>query len=230
MFQYTKETLKAHLQQWVEGNGADADETFIDDLDEIIQRGELRCMRDLDLSSFDYVLDTTTSGTVPEVFKPGELVAERLVVISVDGRKSQLQKRSRAFIEAMNRDGTYGTPKYYGEWDEDRWFLAPIPADAWIIYVHGEYRPVSLVDGDDANTTWLSTRFPDILAAACSIEAAQQLRNWGLMAVAQAVYEGKLDDVRGLTANLRRSDVGEIIGDRMVQRTPTVAPNPAASP
>ena len=229
MFQYTKASLKTHLQLWVEGNGADADDAFIAALDEIIQRGELRLARGVDLDNLDYVLTTTTAGTVPEVFKPAELVNERLLSISIAGRKTPLLKRSRAFIEAMNRDDGAGTPRYYGEFDEDRWFVAPIPAAAYLIYVHGNWRPASIVDGNDANTTWFSTRIPDLLASACSIEAASELKFWTLKALQEAEYTAKLAAFRGIAANLKRADYEDILKGRQSLNTPTVAPDPAAT-
>jgi hypothetical protein len=234
MFQYTKATLKENLQLWVEGNGDDADDAFVDALDEIIQRGELRLSRDLDLDNLDSVLTTTTAGTVPEVFKPDNLITERLLEISIAGRKYPMHKRHRAWIENMNRDGTELSTAapftiYYGEYDEERWFVGPIPNAAYLIYVHGVFRPASIVDGNDDNTTWFSTRVPDLLQLACAVEAASQLKNWVRKADAENEYTAKLDDVRGITENLQRADIESIAMGRQVGRTPTIPPEPAAS-
>lgn len=234
MFQYTKGTLKDSLKLWVEGNGDDADDDFVTALDEIIQRGELRLSRDLDLDSLDSVLTTTTAGTVPEVFKPDNMLTERLLQISVAGRTYAMHKRHRAWIEAMNRDAEELDPAerftiYYAEYDEDRWFLAPIPDDAYLITVHGIFRPASITDGNDDTTTWFSTRVPDLLHAACSIEAAEMLKNWARKAAQEAEYNAKLDDVRGITENLQRADIESIVMGRQVGRTPTLPPEPAAS-
>lgn len=228
-FSYSKLTLKNHCSEWIEGNGSQADADFTAALDEIIQRGESRVLRDLDLDSLDSSLQTTTAATVPEAFKPSNLITERLLVISISGVKRTLQKRSRAWIESMNRTDTLGQPQYYAEFDEDRWFLAPIPTAAYSITVHGIYRPGSIVDGNDSNTTWLSTRFPDILAAACDIEAARKLKNWSRVAAAEAEYAGKLDNVLAQTKNLKRADVEDIIGGRNVVSTPTSAEEPEST-
>lgn len=225
-FSYTKLTLKNHLTEWIEGNGDQADADFTAALDEMIQRGEARLYRDLDLDALDSVVQTTTAGTVTEVFKPENLISERLVVISIAGVKRTLQKRSRAWIELMNRSDVVAAPLYFGELDEDRWFLAPIPDSAYLIYVHGIYRPGSIVDGNDSNTTWLSTRFPDILAAACDIEAARKLKNWSRVAAAETEYAGKLDNVLAQTKNLKRADIEDIITLRNVISTPTTAGEP----
>ena len=226
MFQYTKATLKTHLTEWVEGNGDQADEDFVAALDEIIQRGEARLYRDLDLDNLDEAFDTTTAGTELRAFKPDNLISERLLVINVAGVKRTLHKRSRGWIEAMNRADAEGVPVYFGEYDETRWALAPIPDDDYLITVHGIYRPASIVDGSDGNTTWFSERFPDILAAACDIEAARKLKNWARVAQAEGEYMGKLDNVLAQTKNLKRADIEDIIGGRNVVSTPTAGDEP----
>lgn len=229
MLQYTKATLKAHLKSWVEGNGTDADEDFVAALDEIIQTAENNLSRDIDLDNLDSSLDTTTSNTEPEVFKPGNLTVERLLQISVAGHTYALLKRSRAFIEAMNSDGVNAAPKYYAEFDEDRWFVAPIANGSYLITVHGNYRPASITDGDDGTTTWFSTHVADVLALACRSAAAEFIKLWSLKAACDAEYTSRLADARALTANLQRIDIEDLIGSGRHQQQPTVPPEPAAT-
>ena len=229
MLSYTKASLKLHLQTWVEGNGADADSAFIAGLDEIIGLAEIECFRDLDLNNLNSVSTATTAGTVPEVFRPENLIVEELLVISIAGVKTQLHKRTRAFIEAMNRSGAEGSPRFYAEYDEDRWFTAPIAAAAYLIFVHGNYTPASIVDGDDGNTTWLSTRLPDVLASACESKAAQFLKNWNLKTAADDEYRRLLADARGVVAKLRTTDIEDMVQNHRTTQQPTVPPEPAAN-
>lgn len=225
MFQYTKATLKSALQDWNTSSNAE----FVAALDEIIQRGELRLARLLDLDNLDSVLTTTTSDTVPEVWKPENLVTERVMVMSVTGVKRFLHKRSRAFIEAVNIADAEGPPVYYGEYDEQRWFVAPIPDGDYLIYVHGVYRPASIVDGSDGSTTWFSTRVPDLLFLACSIEANEYLKFWAHKAANEAELASKLDDFRGIAANLTRADVEDLVGARQASNQPTTPPQPEST-
>lgn len=229
MLQYTKATLKAHLSQWTEGNGAQADDAFVAALDEIIQRGELRIYRDLDLDNLDSINDTTTAAISNEVFKPDNLVDERLVTINAAGRERLLLKRSRAWVSMHNLLGATGVPQYYCEWDEDRWAVTPTSDAPYLITVQGSYRPASITDGSDGTTTWFSTRMPDLLAGACTIEAAEFLKFWTRKAVAEAEYTAKLDGARGITENLRRSDIEDMTAGRQNRQTPTQPPDPAAT-
>lgn len=213
-FQYTKASLKTHLKSHIEGNGSDADEEFVAVLDEIIQQAEKQCFTDLDLDSLDSKADTTTAGTVLTAFKPENLITERLVTITVGSRAYALHKRSRAFVALRNSAGTTGSPRWYAEDDEELWSLAPIPDAAYLMEVHGIYRPASLVDGNDSNTTWLSTRMPELLQAAADVFACRFLKFWGRETAAMAEYTGKLEGLRGQTKNLQRSDIEDIVKGR----------------
>lgn len=226
MFQYTKATLRAALLDWNTNSNAE----YVAALDDIIQRGELRLSRLLDLDNLDGVLTTTTAGTVPEVFKPANLVNERVLVLDPGAAANvQLQKRSRAWIEAMNATGAQGVPRYYGEFDtadEDsaRWFVAPIPDAAYLIFVHGNFSPASIVDGSDGTVTWFSRRVPDLLFLACSVEANEYLKYWAKKAANEAELAEKAAAFLGVAANLTRADTEDLLGQRQKQNAaPTQA-------
>lgn len=216
MLQYTKGTLKSALEEW----NVNSDPEFESRLDEIIRRGEIICYRTLDLDNLDSVNDTTTQPTEPQVWKPLNMIDERVVVISIDGVTRQLRKRSRAWVELCNQDQTQGDPVYYAEWDEQRWFLAPIPDTAWLITVHGEYLPESIADGDDNSTTWLSTYVPDILYYACAIEACEFLKFWAKKAQNQADFAMRAHDFTATARNLQRADNEDLSGNRMNANQP----------
>lgn len=226
-FQYTKATLKTHLSSWVEGNGTSADAEFVAALDEIISRGELRLLRDLDLCALDSVATTNTAIGTQTLTKPATLIADRALFIDISSLPRAIIKRSRQFMEMLG--GQTGTPRYYGELSETTWRLAPTPDAVLTVRVHGIYRPTSLAEGVDGGTTWLSTRFPDLLAHACDIEAAEFLKFWARKAAAEVAYGSKLDDARGQTTNLRRTDIEDMISWAGTMQAPTVAPEPAAT-
>lgn len=228
MLQYTKASLKSHIVFWIEGNGVDADEEFVAALDEIIQQGERQVMTDLDLDALDSVQQTTTSGTAAEVFKPENLVSERVVIITIAGVKRTLDKRHRAFVELMNAEGILGAPAYFAEFDESRWFVAPVADADYLIDVHGIYRPVSITDGNDSNTTWLSTRYPELLSAACDLFACRNLKFWGRAAAAEAEYAQKLKGLKGQSKALQRADIEDIVSGRNNINAPSDLPPTAA--
>ena len=216
MLTYTKATLKPSLQSW----NVNADPDFVSKLDEIIQRGELRLSQMLDLDSLDTVSTTTTSATVPEVWKPDNLIVERLLLIAAPTGKKGVLPRSRAWVQLMNEDDEEGVPKYYCEHDEDRWAMAPIPNAALLIYVHGLFRPASITDGSDNTETWFSTRVPNLLWLACSIEANEFLKNWARKAQTESDLAEQAEDWLGIAAKLQRSDIEDLVGGRQNQNKP----------
>jgi len=202
MLQYTKGTLKTALTSW----NTNSDPDYVATLDEIIRRGELIVVRALDIENMDSVNDTTTSATVPQVWKPINMIYERVVVISVAGVTKQLRKRSRAWIELYNQDATNGEPKYYSEFDEQRWQMAPIPNNAYLVTVHGQYLLESLADGSDGATTWMSTNIPDILFYACSIAACDFLKHYAKKADNESNFGKLARDFVNNAKTLRRTE------------------------
>lgn len=212
MLTYTKATLKSSLQDW----NVNADPNFVAALDEIIRKGELRLMKLLDLECFDAIGTTTTTASSDEVFKPDNLIVDRLLMIDTgSGAIRPVQFRSRAWVAMNNQDAETGVPKYYAEMDETRWNVAPLADTARMIYVHGLYRPASIVDGADANETWFSTRVPELLFLACSIEANEYLKHWARKSANESDLAEQAQQWLGIAARLQRTDVEDLLGDRM---------------
>lgn len=209
-FEYTKTSLKTALQLW----NTNADSEFVGALDEIIKRGEFRLERMLDLEQFDTAVAAETAAGTALVVKPANLVIDRLLMLASGAGWVPLPRRSRAWVEMYNVDGETGVPKYYADYDEANWFVAPIPSAILAITVHGLYRPVSLVDGADAGTTWLSTRVPDLLYLACSVEANEFLKFWAHKAANEVELADKAQKFLGIAAGMQRSDVEDIVGNR----------------
>lgn len=216
-FEYTKATLKEKLQSW----NTNADSAFVGELDDVIMRGEFRLERLLDLEQFDSVVATATIASNPNVVKPDNLVVDRYLVIDTGAGKQPIQRRSRAWVTMYNTDDEEGVPKYYSDLNEENWFVAAIPDDAYDIDVHGLFRPVSLIDGGDDDTTWLSTRLPDLLYLACSIEANEFLKFWAHKAANEAELADKAEQFLGIAAGLQRSDVEDLVGSRQNANKPS---------
>ena len=65
---------------------------------------------------------------------------------------------------------TTGAPKYYGDWDEDTFVLAPTPDANYTMELHYFYRPQSITASDDG-TSWLGTNAELALMYASLVEA-----------------------------------------------------------
>ena len=65
---------------------------------------------------------------------------------------------------------TTGTPKYYADWDEDTFLLAPTPDSNYTMELHYFYRPQSITASSDG-TSWLGTNAELALLYGSLVEA-----------------------------------------------------------
>lgn len=216
MFQYTKSGLLTALQAFNE----DDSQEFVDNLEDIVRLGEARLATRLDLDALDSSEPTETVADSTEVVKPDDLVVDRLLILHGPDRKLAVQRRTRAWVELFNSDGEVGTPKYYCDLDDERWLIAPAAAQVFEIDVHGLYRPVSLMDGADTGTTWFSTRVPELLLLACSIDALEFLKFWSKKSAQEADFEAQAAAWLKIAAPLQRTDVEDILGNRQNMNKP----------
>src|ERR1700688_4777699 len=118
---YTYGTLYAALQTMVEDTNPDY-QAFIPDL---MQKGELRLLRDLDLDNLDYSVATTAISTSTSlVSKPPNLARERdVVMVTAGANVALLVRRSFGFVNdyLISAAGVQAQPKYYAENDENTW-------------------------------------------------------------------------------------------------------------
>jgi hypothetical protein len=70
------------------------------------------------------------------------------------------------------------------------------------------------------NTSWMSTRFPDVLFAACMIEVTLYLKRFSAMQVAKNEYNEKLQDALQQTRTMQRSDADDLFAARQLINGP----------
>lgn len=171
-FTYTE--LFQALQDWPEDTDSTAN-GYLDNIPRIVQMGELRLVRDLNLDLFD-VLDTSSVVTLGSriVTKPADLLVARTLWVVIAGVRTRLIHRSRDYVINYSLDtADTDTPKYYAENSDLEWMVAKVPSANGIVESLGVYRPESLVD---AETTWLGDHCGDVLFAACLAEAEHLLK------------------------------------------------------
>lgn len=177
---YTYNQLLDALQKWPK----DSDSAYVSDLPQIIQMGELRLARELNLELWD-VRDTSQSVTAAAtraarlITKPTDTIVVRDVMLALDGViVAHPELRSRSFIDRYAPDPTQqGKPRYYCEESATQLQLAPTPDEDYDVIMLVMKRPADGFTSSSGNTTsWLSTRVPDALFAACLMEAEQYLK------------------------------------------------------
>ena len=69
--------------------------------------------------------------------RPGdEIVIRSMQVIEASGNRTFLESRDTSFISEYNNDGDTGLPKYYANWDENSFLVAPTPDQAYTVQLN----------------------------------------------------------------------------------------------
>ena len=78
-----------------------------------------------------------------------------------------------SFIRSYQRDtNVIGKPRYYAQFNEENFVIAPIPDRSYIVQLGYFYRPTSLTAGAESGTTWLSKNAELAMFYGALIEAA----------------------------------------------------------
>jgi hypothetical protein len=195
---FTYNQLRAALQSWpVEDN-----DEYTADLPKIIDMGELRLVRDLNMEIFDETASAivVTSGS-RFLTKPTGFIQTRTLWLITSGTKTPLLQRSRDFCNALApTPATTGVPRYYCEYSATQWMVVPTPnatGTAESLFIK---RPTGLASG--TQNTWLGDNVGDVLFLACLMEAENWLKADDRFADIKGQYDEKLNIAR---AELRNS-------------------------
>ena len=165
--------LSDNLEAWLE----DDDAEFTGNIDDVINLGEMRLWRDLDLALFKSDDSTVTADGVDTAVKPtsdANLVTWQSLYYDNAGERIWLELRSVDFVRDHQVVGATAPPKYYAEQTELAWLLSPIPDAVYTVNTRGITRPTRLSVGNP--TTWLSDHQDDILFKACLAESESFLK------------------------------------------------------
>jgi hypothetical protein len=195
--------LETNLQAWLE----DDDAEFQGSIAEIINLGQMRLWRDLDLSIFTSEDTASTSSGFANVTKPvtdTELVNFTSLWYDNAGVRTFLELRSVDFVRDYQVPAATGAPKYYCERDDLEWEFAPVPDAVYTINTRGTTRLDPLVKTTN-ETNWLSLHMDDILFKACLAEAEQFLKADDRAPVWFEQYVGALPLVKKETYEMMQS-------------------------
>ena len=97
-----------------------------------------------------------------------------------DGDQVYLEQRDPSFMaEYYSTPSSSSTsiPKYYANWDENYWVVAPTPDTAYAITMAFNKEPTSLTDASVSGTgTYVSNKYQDLLLYACLVNAYWYLK------------------------------------------------------
>ena len=194
---WTYSTLTSAVQQWTEDDSTE----FVAAIPDIIGLAEMRIYREVDLDAFRK--SATSALTVGDRYlsKPTDFVLDRFMFVTISNERVYLDRKDMSFINdfwpsTLTSGVGISQPRYYSEWDDDTFVIAPTPDTAHTVTIGYIGRPARL--SSSTTTTWLSINAPDVLLYACLCESAAFLQDLprgqepGMLDVWEAKYKENL--------------------------------------
>ena len=164
---FTFTTLKTAIQDYTQNT----ETTFTNNLIRFILNAEERVLKECQLDDFRKNVTGSATQSTKFLTKPTDLLSPFSLSVVNSSDNEFLQYKHTTFIQDYTPDpSTTGVPKYYGDWDENSFILAPTPDDDYTMELHYFYRPQSITASSDG-TSWLGTNAELCLLYGSLVEA-----------------------------------------------------------
>jgi hypothetical protein len=193
---WTYSNLKTAIQDYLEST----ETSFVSNIDNFITTTEERILKGVQLDVFKKNVTGTATATSPYLGSPSDFLAPfSLAVLDESSNYNYLLLKQVSFIRDFSPNAsTTGTPKYYAEFDQDTFILAPTPASNLTFELHYFYRPSSLTSAGDTGTTWLSENAPNALLYGSLVEACTYLKNYEVTPAYEQKFQEALLGLKNL--------------------------------
>ena len=210
---YTLDNLRTDIRNYTE-----VSDTVLSDsvLATMIKNAENKITRAIDTDQ--NVFYATSNAIVGNryVTIPSDLRAIRYVQFKDQaGNQFYLEQRDTSFMaEYYSTPGTQAVdiPKYYANWDETFWVVAPTPDKTYEITLAYDKEPDSITDTTSSPApattgTYLSNKYQDLLLYACLVNAYGYLKGpQDMLQYYQAQYNEALESYAIEQIGIRRRD------------------------
>ena len=161
---------------------AEIDSNGLNDTDiaTVVQNAENRIYRELNIDAFRlYASAITVTGTSTVSVPAGLRNIRYVELINSSGNVSNLLEKETSFMAEYNSQPNNTTywqePKYWANWDELNWLVAPTPDNNYTINIAYYQQPVSITTTSNS-TTYVSTYAQDVLLYASLTETYKYLK------------------------------------------------------
>ena len=206
---YTYSDLKTDIRNYTE-----VDSNVLSDsiLTSIVKKAETKIYRSVDTDEErEYATSVLATGN-RYVTIPTDLRSIRYVQLADNStspaKQVYLEKRDTSFMaEYYNTpSNASGFPKYYANWDEQFWVVAPTPDQQYAITLAYIKQPTSITTSD-SQTTDLSNKYEDLLLYASLVEVYGYLKGPAdMLNFYQQSYREALETYALEQQGLRRRD------------------------
>ena len=148
----------------------------------IVQNTENRIYRELNIDAYRlYASAATVAGTTTISVPSGLRNIRYVEMISPDGEISNLEQKDSSYMAEFNNfpnsSTYYEKPRYWANWNETTWFVAPTPNTTYTINIAYYSQGTSITSGNSAtSTTYISTYAQDLLLYGSLVEAYKYLK------------------------------------------------------
>ena len=171
-------------------------------LDTIIKNSENKIYREVDSDQDRFYATSNCIIGNRYVTIPDDLRFIRYVQLKdAAGNQYYLEQRDTSFMAEYYSDPSTQSvdiPKYYGNWDEEFWVLAPTPDKTYEITLAYNKQPETITDTTSTpapatNGTYLSNKYQDLLLYACLVNTYAYLKGpQDMLQYYQGAYEKAL--------------------------------------
>jgi hypothetical protein len=146
----------------------------------IVQNTENRIYRELNIDAFRlYASAVTTAGTTTISVPSGLRNIRYVEMISPSGEFSTLEQKDSSYMAEFNNTPSsstyYEKPRYWANWNETTWFVAPTPNTTYAINIAYYQQPASITSTTSA-TTYVSVYAQDVLLYGSLVETYKYLK------------------------------------------------------
>jgi len=212
---YTLDNLRTDIRNYTEVSSNVLSDSV---LERIIVNAENKITRAIDTDQNVFYSTSNLIVGNRYVTIPDDLRAIRYVQLTdQEGNQYYLEQRDTSFIaEYYSTPDTNAVdiPKYYANWDETFWVVAPTPDKTYAITLAYDKEPISITDTTQpiaapaaTNGTYLSNKYQDLLLYACLVNAYGYLKGpQDMLQYYQAQYKEALESYAVEQIGIRRRD------------------------
>jgi hypothetical protein len=212
---YTLDNLRTDIRNYTEVSSNVLSDSV---LERIIVNAENKITRAIDTDQNVFYATSNLIVGNRYVTIPDDLRAIRYVQLTdQEGNQYYLEQRDTSFIaEYYSTPDTNAVdiPKYYANWDETFWVVAPTPDKTYAITLAYDKEPISITNTTQptaapaaTNGTYLSNKYQDLLLYACLVNAYGYLKGpQDMLQYYQAQYKEALESYAVEQIGIRRRD------------------------
>jgi hypothetical protein len=130
---------------------------------------------------------------------PADLTIIRSVQVINGSTRTFLEKKDTSFISEFNDGGATGLPKYYANWDDFNFLVAPVPDQAYTVQINYITDPPNFTS---SNNTFISTYQESMLLHGVLAEAFRFLKG------PEAMYKQYFDKYNEEVQNFALQQMG----------------------